>query len=429
MSYRWSQLAFLGAFCLLASACTENRNSIYREVELLPEYGKSLVLDSKQRVVTNMDIVNDSVAGQVIPKNIVCAEPSPDVAQGLSSALKSSLEASRGDIGVKGEFASATAAGVAQLGERFATIQLLRDQMYHNCEAYGNGAINATGYTIMNSRMNKAMVTLLSIEMTAGAFGRNLAEISGASKAKTGKNTETDKETDKPETGETAENVTSAPGSGAAPTPGSINPMLTSSDGGDASASSTSKGGTAGALGQIPGNRGAEVSEAIKGIHRQYINDNSFDTLLDACITSLDYARFDLTTSHQGESKDQDQAGTGEEGRRLERQKLLMEDAIRTRDTATFNRICRDGVIPEAVRIAGAESEANMEVEKVRAETEKLKAEQERLAQRINFIQICAQERTKDIPDCKKPSGSLDVRTEPSLMTAPATGGSGTGSQ
>src|SRR5204862_6868923 len=69
----------------------------------------------------------------------------------------------------------ARAESLAQLTNRLATIQLLRDGLYRACEAYANGAVSEITYAIMLSRFDKLMVTLLTGELVAGNFGQSLA--------------------------------------------------------------------------------------------------------------------------------------------------------------------------------------------------------------------------------------------------------------
>jgi hypothetical protein len=83
-------------------------------------------------------------------------------------------------IKASSDFARSLTASVAQLGERLASIQLMRDKMYRACEAYGNGAINSTTYTAVMARFDKTMTSLLSSELAAGAFGRELASLGGS---------------------------------------------------------------------------------------------------------------------------------------------------------------------------------------------------------------------------------------------------------
>ena len=182
---RKRRIAALMAGAAALSACSEsNLNSIYRTVSLddgafaaetnavVAEAGPSVILDAKQRLVTN--------ARRPDGTRIICSEPSPDVAQGISDALTAALEASNGQ-GASGSasFSRSSAAAVAQLGERLATIQLLRDELADLCRAYSNGAVTQTHYTLRLSKLDDKMVTLLMGEMAAGAFGRPLAAIGG----------------------------------------------------------------------------------------------------------------------------------------------------------------------------------------------------------------------------------------------------------
>ncbi len=53
------------------------------------------------------------------------------------------------------------AEAMAQLGQRLATIQLLRDGLYRACEAYANGALDKSSYSMILSRFDDTMITLL----------------------------------------------------------------------------------------------------------------------------------------------------------------------------------------------------------------------------------------------------------------------------
>lgn len=125
-----------------------------------------------------------SFLGRINPNRIVCAEPSPDVAQVVSSAFKASISAAKESEGSNaGALGFAVAASAAQLGERLATIQLLRDELSSLCRSYANGAVSSTTYMLRLSRLDRKMVTLLMSEMAAAAFGRNLAVLGGAASA------------------------------------------------------------------------------------------------------------------------------------------------------------------------------------------------------------------------------------------------------
>ncbi len=131
------------AICALGLASCARLNSIFRTSDLS---GTSAVFtDAKQRAVTSTEVSRAIFQGHVDPARVLCAEPSPDVAQAISESLSASLQAAgRGAAA----FSQASAESIAQLGERLATIQLLRDKFYRACEAYANGAISATSYTI-----------------------------------------------------------------------------------------------------------------------------------------------------------------------------------------------------------------------------------------------------------------------------------------
>ena len=131
------------------------------------------------------DPVNyDRTDGHIVPTRILCAEPSPDVAKVMEAALSGNIGASIPGQGAGSAAASiATAEALAQLGERLATIQLLRDGLYRACEAYANGALTETGYIVMLSRFDDSMVTMMLGELAAGAFGRSLAALGGTADA------------------------------------------------------------------------------------------------------------------------------------------------------------------------------------------------------------------------------------------------------
>ncbi len=171
----------VAGFVIGALAACENTSSIYRTVSL--DQGTSVVTDAKQRVVTNTKAgQNEIFYGRNKPDRIVCAEPSPDVTQALSTALSIAVETAKAGSGSLGV---STSASVAQLGERLATIQLLRDELADLCRSYANGAVSTTTYTLRLSRLDQKMVTLLMGEMAAGAFGRELAGLGGTSQAAT----------------------------------------------------------------------------------------------------------------------------------------------------------------------------------------------------------------------------------------------------
>lgn len=122
---------------------------------------------------------------KIIPTEIVCAEPSPDVVTivsksfNLSTGLEGVLRQPDINADVAGKAVAAMsiarAQALAQLTNRLATIQLLRDGLYRACEAYANGALSDVAYAVMLSGYSDVMVTLLTGELVAGNFGQSLA--------------------------------------------------------------------------------------------------------------------------------------------------------------------------------------------------------------------------------------------------------------
>lgn len=182
-------LRLYGVSLVFAATCmggcgSFGETSIYRHIDLnAPEHKPSIVLDAKQRVVTNVPGRSDeNFVGRQNPLRIICAEPSPDVANAISQALKATLDTliQKGEVKgeISGTYARSATESVAQLGQRIATIQLLRDELSDLCRSYANGAVSSTTYTLRLSRLDKKMVTLLVSEASAGVLGRGSVGIS-----------------------------------------------------------------------------------------------------------------------------------------------------------------------------------------------------------------------------------------------------------
>ena len=140
----------------------------------------AIMTKAEQRALLNINVPEkDRGFGRVIPTRIICAEPSPDVAKAVSEGISGAFSAAQGQG--EGAFAASRsyAEAIAQLGERLATIQILRDGLYRACEAYANGAMTDTVYAVIVSGIDDAMVTLHTAEIAGGAFGRELASIEG----------------------------------------------------------------------------------------------------------------------------------------------------------------------------------------------------------------------------------------------------------
>lgn len=135
---------------------------------------KAVATDAVSRLAIDGKFAsNDNrTIGVVVPADIVCTEPSPDVAKSTAQTISASLSV----LGQgSGALSQSTAQALVQLAERTASIQLIRDKMYQTCLAYRNGAITGTMYSVVMSDLDTTIVSLLLGETAGGAFGRSLA--------------------------------------------------------------------------------------------------------------------------------------------------------------------------------------------------------------------------------------------------------------
>lgn len=135
---------------------------------------RAIFRTSRKETITNQtDTATPENVITTIEKDIVCAEPSPDVANAINNltkfATEVAVESKTGQTGKgKLDYANSTLVNIAQLTKRLASVQYFRDRMYRACEAYANGAISQVSYTILLSRMDKAMATMLTAELASG---------------------------------------------------------------------------------------------------------------------------------------------------------------------------------------------------------------------------------------------------------------------
>lgn len=109
---------------------------------------ETLLVNADLRTIVSVTPASIPYHGRVEPRRVICAEPSPDVAKAIATSFGGAVSgaASRGDIDAQaaGQFSKSFAEGLTQLGERMATIQLLRDGLYRACEGYANGVLTDT---------------------------------------------------------------------------------------------------------------------------------------------------------------------------------------------------------------------------------------------------------------------------------------------
>jgi len=172
-------LAALGGLAL--SGCSDStflKRSSMGSVETLATSGEL-------RLVTSSP--GEHQGGRMRPSQVVCAEPSPDVAKIAAQAfgaggtldlgLRGSQAPAESDLKSTLALSASRAEALAQLTQRLATIQLLRDGLYRACEAYANGAISDTTYAVLLSRFDDTMITMLTSELVAENFGHRLAAL------------------------------------------------------------------------------------------------------------------------------------------------------------------------------------------------------------------------------------------------------------
>jgi hypothetical protein len=114
----------------------------------------------------------------VTGRDVVCTEPSPDVAKALSTVNQFSL--SGGEPGANGSvgLSAGTAEAVAELAGRSTALLALRDGLFRACETYGNGAIGANAYALVLSRYGHLLTTLFLGQDITGASAKGAVAVS-----------------------------------------------------------------------------------------------------------------------------------------------------------------------------------------------------------------------------------------------------------
>lgn len=156
-------VAVLATFTGCASWSTYNKEREF-------EGGKStaVFIDAKQRaLLSNLDASG---------RRRYCAEPSPDALSAFSAKAGLDLTvAGKGELGYSQGFSEAA----TSIGLRTQSIQLLRDIMFTNCEAYMNEGITEFGLETLQRRFQSTLVAVLAIEQLTGAVKAPAVAISG----------------------------------------------------------------------------------------------------------------------------------------------------------------------------------------------------------------------------------------------------------
>jgi hypothetical protein len=145
---------------LALSGCA-NWSSVYRTYQVnTTSTATTAVVDVKQRAI----ISNTRTVGNET-RTVVCAEPSPDALSVIAAGVGASVSAGSGKAL---DFALSQTESGAFIGNRTATIQLLRDMLYRACEMYAAGAISDDNYYQFQRRYQIMTMGLLAIEHVTG---------------------------------------------------------------------------------------------------------------------------------------------------------------------------------------------------------------------------------------------------------------------
>lgn len=211
--------------------------------------GQSVFVDAEVRGVISTPSTIAGSDRRPVPVNIVCPEPSPDVAKAVGRALEAYVKIPEGpDAGLR--FGRSEA--LLQLASRTVTIQYLRDGLFHACQAYANGAIDHTMYAVLLSGVDDTLVTTALAEVV-GSLGTTVTMPAAARAPAT---------------------LPAAGAQGGAPQPGA-----------SADAAVQSAAVTAAATGNV------EVARMIRDMHAQFMSTSNFDSLVVGCLDAMARAR------------------------------------------------------------------------------------------------------------------------------------------
>lgn len=115
-----------------------------------------------------------------VEHKVVCAEPSPDVATAITLALSGTASGIGATDAPRGGFTSNYVEAITALGKRTATIQMLRDMQYRDCEAYANGMTDELEYAARMNRFNALAATLLAMESVSESYAASGVQAASA---------------------------------------------------------------------------------------------------------------------------------------------------------------------------------------------------------------------------------------------------------
>ena len=146
------------AAALLAGCGAFNRSPVIEERVSdfgIPKIGVLATTGERRAVIVKM------------PERLICAEPPPDVAEAIASAVSGALEASgkSSPADVKLGGASALSTALMQLTYRTQGLQLYRDGSFFLCTLFMNNIITKDEYLMARTKLLEDCIVLIHEEL------------------------------------------------------------------------------------------------------------------------------------------------------------------------------------------------------------------------------------------------------------------------
>jgi hypothetical protein len=161
-------LCFVSASLIVLSGCSTLTSPKEQPVieDKVGETYRTLAVTAERRIII-FGRVQPQADGQKGP--VVCAEPSPDVAESLVTSLKAIAEVSAkkgsDEAKVGGEFSRNLATAVSNVFSRSQGVQFFRDSSYALCQAYINGLIESEDYKKALEKITQLAFVLIDKEI------------------------------------------------------------------------------------------------------------------------------------------------------------------------------------------------------------------------------------------------------------------------
>ncbi len=193
--HRMRQALLFGGLIWIVSACATREVFHLQTISGGPKL-PGVAVDAKQRFVwtANRPVrmlseeTGNNYRYKTEPRDILCAEPSPDAVSALSASLSASLGVALEKVNVDASVARSVSETIQQLTQRTEMIQLLRDAYYRACEGYANGMVGEFGYGLLLNQIDNVMVKLAALNIVGEQrpLPESAADRQSLAKAKSG---------------------------------------------------------------------------------------------------------------------------------------------------------------------------------------------------------------------------------------------------